>query len=224
MKTPLSTRTPRSIDESYHAAVDLRGGLRRSRKRLRQRDPHFGEHRFGQRSTVDLPGWHSQRRRGQRDVDHSGGECGAERLPVHSRAGLSGVRRHCPTSEFYAASDALLERTKTAGAGLCIAPQNLAEFYAIVTNARRVATPRTPEEALAVIEQFLERPGLELIPVPADIVARWVELVRRHPVVGGDLFEIQLIATMLGNGITRIYTFNPSVPNRPGCSKGHIES
>jgi predicted nucleic acid-binding protein len=113
-----------------------------------------------------------------------------------------------PTSEFYAASDALLERTKTAGAGLCIAPQNLAEFYAIVTNARRVATPRKPEEALAVIEQFLERPGLELLPVPTDTVARWIALVRRRPVVGGDLFDIQLIATMLGNGITRIYTFN----------------
>ena len=101
-----------------------------------------------------------------------------------------------------------MERTKTAGAGLCIAPQNLAEFYAIVTNARRVPTPRTPAEALAVIEQFLERPGLELLPVPTDIVARWIALVRQHPVVGGDLFDIQLIATMLGNGITRIYTFN----------------
>lgn len=31
---------------------------------------------------------------------------------------------------------------------------------------------------------------------------------RQRPVVGGDLFDIQLIATMLGNGITRIYTLN----------------
>jgi len=113
-----------------------------------------------------------------------------------------------PTSSFYPACDALLERTKTAGAGLCIAPQNLAEFYAIVTNARRVPTPRTPTETLAVIEQFLERPGLELLPVPTDIVARWIALARRCPVVGGDLFDLQLIATMLGNGITRIYTLN----------------
>jgi len=44
--------------------------------------------------------------------------------------------------------------------------------------------------------------------VPTDMVARWIALVRQHPVVGGDLFDIQLIATMLGNGITRIYTFN----------------
>lgn len=113
-----------------------------------------------------------------------------------------------PTSTFHPACHALLERTKTAGAGLCIAPQNLAEFYAIVTNSRRVPTPRTSDEAVAVVEQFLERPGLELLPVPTDVVARWITLLRRHAVVGGDLFDIQLVATMLGNGITRIYTFN----------------
>jgi predicted nucleic acid-binding protein len=113
-----------------------------------------------------------------------------------------------PTSSFYPACDALLERTRTADAGLCIAPQNLAEFYAIVTNARRVSAPREPEEALTAIEQFLERPGLELLPVPTDMVARWVKLVRLRPVVGGDVFDLQLIATMLGNGVTRIYTFN----------------
>jgi len=113
-----------------------------------------------------------------------------------------------PTCTFYPACDALLERTKTADAGLCVAPQNLAEFYAIVTNGRRVSAPRKPEEALGVIEQFLERAGLELLPVPTDMVARWIELARRHAVVGGDVFDLQLIATMLGNGITRIYTFN----------------
>jgi len=113
-----------------------------------------------------------------------------------------------PTSNCYPACDALVERTKAADSGLCIAPENLAEFYAIVTNSRRVPTPRSSEEALSVIEQFLERPGLELLPVPTDLVARWIALVRRHPVVGGDLFDIQLIATMLGNGITRIYTYH----------------
>jgi predicted nucleic acid-binding protein len=113
-----------------------------------------------------------------------------------------------PTSAYYPACGALLERTKAAGADLCVAPQNLAEFYAITTNARRVPVPRKPAEALAVVEQFLERPGLELLPVPADIVSRWIALVRRHPVAGGDLFDLQLVATMLANGVTRIYTYN----------------
>jgi predicted nucleic acid-binding protein len=113
-----------------------------------------------------------------------------------------------PSSAYYPACDALLARTKVADAGLCVAPQNLAEFFAITTSARRVPIPRKPEEALAVIEQFLERPGLELLPMPTDIVSRWVALARRHPVVGGDVFDLQLVATMLASGVDRIYTFN----------------
>jgi predicted nucleic acid-binding protein len=76
-----------------------------------------------------------------------------------------------PSSAYYPACDALLGRTKVAGAGLCVAPQNLAEFYAITTSARRVPVPRKPEEALAVVEQFLERPGLELLTVETAEVA-----------------------------------------------------
>jgi hypothetical protein len=29
-----------------------------------------------------------------------------------------------------------------------------------------------------------------------------------HPVTGGDLFDLQIVATMQANGIQRIYTFN----------------
>ena len=33
-------------------------------------------------------------------------------------------------------------------------------------------------------------------------------LLRRHPVTGGSVFDLQIVATMLANGINRIYTFN----------------
>ena len=51
-------------------------------------------------------------------------------------------------------------------------------------------------------------PGLRLLSVPEDVVNRWVELVERHPVTRGRVFDRQLAATMLGNGVTRIYTYN----------------
>jgi len=35
-----------------------------------------------------------------------------------------------------------------------------------------------------------------------------MRLLRRHPVIGGDIFDLQIIATMQANGIARIYTFN----------------
>jgi len=33
-------------------------------------------------------------------------------------------------------------------------------------------------------------------------------LLQRHPVTGGDVFDLQLVATMQAHDIQRIYTFN----------------
>ena len=33
-------------------------------------------------------------------------------------------------------------------------------------------------------------------------------LLKRHPVTGGDVFDLQLVATMQANNVHRIYTFN----------------
>jgi hypothetical protein len=84
----------------------------------------------------------------------------------------------------------------------------MAEFFAVVTNHRRVTNPRTPAEALEAIDHFLAMPGLRLIAQPVDIVARWSDLVRQHPVRGADVFDVQIAATNLASGIGQLYTFN----------------
>ena len=35
-----------------------------------------------------------------------------------------------------------------------------------------------------------------------------MDLLRRHPVIGGDVFDLQIVATMQDNGVHRIYAFN----------------
>lgn len=35
-----------------------------------------------------------------------------------------------------------------------------------------------------------------------------MQLLRRHPVTGGNVFDLQIVATMQANGIHRIYAFN----------------
>jgi len=113
-------------------------------------------------------------------------------------------------SEHHGACRALLDAAQARDAALCVSPQNLAEFYATVTNPRRVAVPRSPEDALSAAEQILFMPGMTLLSVPTDVVARWMELARRRPVAGSRVFDLQLIATMLANGVSRIYTYNRS--------------
>jgi hypothetical protein len=35
-----------------------------------------------------------------------------------------------------------------------------------------------------------------------------LDLLRRHPVTGRDVFDLQIIATMQANDVAKIYTFN----------------
>jgi toxin-antitoxin system PIN domain toxin len=113
-----------------------------------------------------------------------------------------------PAMADHAASRALLDGAKAADANLCISPQNLIEFFAVVTDPRRVTQAKTPDEALQAIDDFLHQPGLVLLPVPGDLITRWSQLIRQSSTTKKRAFDTQLVATMLGNGVTKFYTFN----------------
>jgi uncharacterized protein len=108
----------------------------------------------------------------------------------------------------HAASRALLEAASDPSISLYVTPQILCELYSVITNPRRVAVASSPTEALRIISAILALPGIRILPIPARAVAAWMELLQRHPVTGGDVFDLQIVATMQTNGIQRIYTFN----------------
>ncbi len=101
-----------------------------------------------------------------------------------------------------------LDAARDPSVKLYVTSQILCEFYSIITNPRRVAVAASPTEALRVISAMLALPGLQVLPIPAGAVAGWMELLRRRPVTGGDVFDLQIVATMRANGVQRIYTFN----------------
>jgi len=103
------------------------------------------------------------------------------------------------------ASRHLLDEGRSGATTLYVTSQILCEFYSIVTNPRRVAKPRAAADAIAAIAGLLS--FLHVLPIPARAVEGWLDLLRRHPVTG-DVFDLQLAATMLANGVRRIYTFN----------------
>ena len=93
---------------------------------------------------------------------------------------------------------------------VCIAPQNLSEFFAIVTRTgrHRASNPMSPDEAIDEIRKYLECEHIyKIYPTPTT----WpilLSLLGQHPVTGQDIHDLHLAATMLSNGIKRIYTFN----------------
>ena len=106
----------------------------------------------------------------------------------------------------HAAARALLEAAREGSATLYVTSQILCEFYSIVTNPRRVPKPRSATEAVTAMAGLLA--FLHVLPVPAHTVDGLLDLLRRQPVTGGDVFDLQIIATMQANGVQRIYTFN----------------
>jgi len=72
----------------------------------------------------------------------------------------------------HAAAKAILDLGTQPDAGLCVASQTVAEFYAVVTNPRRVKEPLSPTEGLDLVQAILAMPGISLIPMPVDIVRR----------------------------------------------------
>ncbi len=106
----------------------------------------------------------------------------------------------------HAASRALLDAARNASTTLYVTSQILCEFYSIVTNSRRVPRPRSAGDALSAIAALLA--FRHVLPIPARTVEGWLDLLRRHPVTGGAVFDLQIVATMQASGIQRIYTFN----------------
>jgi len=65
----------------------------------------------------------------------------------------------------HSSSRALLQAARGSPASLYVTSQILCEFYSIVTNARRVPQPRSPDEALRAISNLLV--FLRVLPIPA---------------------------------------------------------
>jgi uncharacterized protein len=95
----------------------------------------------------------------------------------------------------HASSRALLEAGRAGSVTLYVTSQIICEFYSVVTNPRRVAKPRSYADALAAISSPLG--FLRVLPVPAHTVEELIRLVRRQPVTGGDIFDLQILRTQV---------------------------
>jgi len=47
-----------------------------------------------------------------------------------------------------------------------------------------------------------------MLPCPTRSIEILLDLLARNPVSGGEVFDLHLVATMLANDVSTIYTFN----------------
>jgi len=112
------------------------------------------------------------------------------------------------TSPFHQAAKELRDKGVKGDIALCICPQLLSEFYAVITDPRRTAQPRSSQEASSEIEKYLLHENLLKIYPVAGVIEKLLELLKRYNIKKQDIFDTHLVATMLINEVTRIYTYN----------------
>ncbi len=111
-------------------------------------------------------------------------------------------------SPFHQAARALIEKGLRGEILLCICPQVLNEFFATVTNPQRVSNPRTQNEARLEMEKYFFSKNILKIYPASDFIEITLDLLKRCEVIRQEIFDLQLVATMLSNNVTRLYTYN----------------
>ena len=128
---------------------------------------------------------------------------GPERWLVDTNVLLYGVDASDPRCT---RASAIIENADGSAPALCIAPQVAAEFCAVVTAPRRAAHPLTADEAREHVLWLLSLPHVRIIVPQQDTVTRFVGLLVEGGLTSQRVFDALLAATMLDNGVTRIYT------------------
>lgn len=117
----------------------------------------------------------------------------------------------------HAAARARLAELIAAGDTVAIAPQILAEFLHVVTDAKRFGSPLEMPDAISLAEQWWT--ARDVVPVfPNDLATRQLlAWMRQHFLGRKRLLDTLLAATYWQAGISSLLTTNPSDFTVFGC-------
>ena len=86
--------------------------------------------------------------------------------------------------------------------------QNLTEFYAIVTDKKRIKTPLSPQVTIRELNTLLNKFSLEIVGPNLRTKELWFKLLKSNDTKGQIVHDIFLAATLLSNGIDTLITEN----------------
>jgi predicted nucleic acid-binding protein len=123
------------------------------------------------------------------------------------------IRNH----PFHPQADTLLNRLLDDGHELALAPQTLAEYIHVVTDARRMPQPLSMAEAITRAEHWWQATEVvRVFPDPRS-VADFLQWLRIHRLGRKRLLDTLLAAALRNAGIRRIITNNHADYRIFGC-------
>ena len=108
-------------------------------------------------------------------------------------------------SPFHIACKRLRGQGMTGKISLCISPQVL---FAVITSPKRVTQPIKPQKAFEEMTKYLRTNHVIKIYPKSNIIEKTIELCQKYNTKSQEIFDVQIVATMLSNGITTIYTYD----------------
>jgi predicted nucleic acid-binding protein len=117
------------------------------------------------------------------------------------------LRSLYPDHPHYFAAENALTTLRLRGDTLCIAPQNLIEFWAVSTRPRDDnglgTTSAKAAGEIATLRRFFE-----LLPSSAEVLEIWQQIVINMGVSGKQTHDAHLVAVMQVYSVAHILTFN----------------
>ncbi len=111
-------------------------------------------------------------------------------------------------SPFHNQSREFRDRGQKGEIAICVTPQVLFEFYAVITDPRRVNQPLNSLEAVKEINIYLKHPKIKKIYQGPDIVERVTALLEKYKITRQKIFDALIVATMISNDIKKICTYD----------------
>lgn len=118
---------------------------------------------------------------------------------------------------FHASADALLQGLLDDGHDLAVAPQTLAEFIHIVSDARRMPKPLSMNDATSRAETWWNAAEVIRVFPGGQAVPSFFAWLRQHRLGRKRLLDTLLAATFLEAGVSKIVTNNGKDYEVFGC-------
>jgi len=111
-------------------------------------------------------------------------------------------------SPFHAPCRELVEKAIVGDMEAVIAVQNLVELYAVITDKRRVERPLSPDDGRKLIEFYATLDNPRIISPSAKSLSILTPLMAEQKPKSQNIFDFMLVATMMENAVSRIFTYN----------------
>jgi len=122
-------------------------------------------------------------------------------------------RAGCPEHE---QARRALEEAASQGEEWGIPASCVFEFWSVVTHPASAGGPSKPSVARRFIHALMETAGAVILPPPAALVPRCLQLAEQMDLSGPRIFDLQISLTALEAGVSEIWTHDAGFVGLPG--------